>query len=61
MKEYGGYPSGWLEEDWAICVKLLDVNSIIQKIQARERKKKKFKDKLSGSGGRSKNQPKRKR
>ena len=59
MKEYGGYPSGWLEEDWATCVRLLDVNAIIQKVQERERKKKKWRNKLFGSGGKAKKPRKR--
>ena len=41
MEKYGGYPDRWLEQDWEICERLFHVNSIIQKIKAREQKKKK--------------------
>ncbi|MHA1136507.1 MAG: hypothetical protein ACTSSE_08475 [Candidatus Thorarchaeota archaeon] len=50
LDKYGGYPDRWLDQDWAVCVKLLNVNSIIQNIQERERKKKRWKDKKKGSG-----------
>jgi len=53
MVTYGGYPDRWLEQDWGICVQLLNVNSIKQSVQERERKKKSWKDKMSG-GGKSK-------
>lgn len=43
MKEYGGYPDRWLEQDWSICLELLNVKSIIQTILERERKKHKLK------------------
>jgi hypothetical protein len=40
MKEYSGYPDRWIEQDWQLCEQLLNVNSHIQKIKERERKKK---------------------
>lgn len=43
MEKYGGLPSDWAEEDWAICETLLMVNSTIQKIKEREKKKNKMK------------------
>lgn len=45
MDKYGGYPDRWLEQDWDKCMALLDVNSIIQNVQKRERKKQEFKQK----------------
>lgn len=59
MDKYGGYPDRWLEQDWAVCTQLLDVNSIIQSVQKRERKKKSWKDRMAG-GGKSK-KPRKKR
>ena len=50
MDKYGGYPDRWLEQDLSVCIKLLDVNSIIQSVQERERKKKSWKDKMKGGG-----------
>ena len=43
MKEYGGYPDRWLEQDWEMCEALFTVNSIIQKVKEREKKKAKAK------------------
>ena len=52
MKEYGGYPDRWLEQDWALIQQLLTVNSIIQKIQKREQKKKNSKQKRQSNRSR---------
>ncbi|MCK4822320.1 hypothetical protein KA005_41540 [bacterium] len=60
MITYGGYPDRWLEQDWGICVQLLNVNSIKQSVQARERKKRSWKDKLKGIGKKGK-KPRKKR
>jgi hypothetical protein len=45
MDTYGGYPDRWLEQDWDVCENLLSVNSILQKVKARENKKKGMKSK----------------
>jgi len=39
MKQYGGYPSGWLNEDLSVCLQLLDVNAIISGVKKRQAKK----------------------
>lgn len=47
MKEYGGYPDRWLDQDWSMTIQLLDVNNIIKRVQERERKKSEMRNKHS--------------
>jgi len=47
MKQYGGYPDRWLDQDWSMCIQLFDVNAIIARVQEREKKKSDMKNKHS--------------